>query len=170
MLKHVVDLSSPFSVLESRKVAPLSVLSPTQDKVYEGVGDPTIFFPMRATRTCLPTCHHTTVMGLLPICPPILSSQIAIVNTPTCVLHLALQDVKFNSYLSVVTDNILDTRALLENVSLINQINCLDPIPDPGTRNNDLNLQSLRAICPLSHIIRWTFNLPQLLLALTGYQ
>jgi len=42
--------------------------------------------------------------------------------------------------------------------------------PDPGTRNDDFYLQSLRAICPLFHIILWTFNLPWLLVALTGYQ
>ncbi len=111
--------------------------------------------------------------------------------------------------LSVVTDSILNIRALLGNISLVNEINfVINPIwvkggvmsagaissnvflgvkdshshqdfyqdpdeyifdPDPMTRNNDFNLQSLRAICPLFHIL-WTFNLPQLLVALTGCQ
>jgi len=101
----------PPSVLESQKMDPSLVSSPTQDEVYEGIGEPTIFSSMCATRTCLPARHRTTSVGSLhlPTCPPILPSQTAIVNTPTCVLHLALQDVKVKSYLSVVTDNILDT-------------------------------------------------------------
>jgi len=45
MLKRVVDLSSSPSMLESGKVAPLLVSSPTQDDVYEGVGEPTFFSP-----------------------------------------------------------------------------------------------------------------------------
>ncbi len=96
--------------------------------------------------------------------------------------------------LSVVTDSISDSQALLKNVSLINEIYfVINPIwvkyglistgaissnvflgvkdshsphqdfyqdpdeyifdPDPGTRNNDFNFKSLRAICPLFYII-----------------
>ena len=181
-----------------------------------------IFSPTHATCTRLPACCPTTSVGLLPTYSPILPSQTAIVSTPTCVQlpHLASQDVKVKSYLSVVIDDIPDTRASLENVSvsLINEINTIllhpswvkhgdvvtsptlgarmfssnvslgvndsqSPLqdlyeqpeeynfdPDPGTRNNDFRLQSLRAICPLFYITSQTFNLPQLLVALTGYQ
>ena len=92
-------------------------------------------------------------------------------------------------------DCILNIRALLGNISLVNEINfVINPIwvkggvmsagaissvlsfgvnnshsphqdfyqdpdeyifdPDPGTKNNDFNLWSLRAICPLFHILR----------------
>jgi len=122
MLKRVVNLSSPPSMLESQKMDPLLVLSPTQDEVYEGVGDPTIFSPMSTTRTCLPTCRCTTMMGLLPINPPALPSQTAIANTSTDVLPLASQDVQIKSS-SVVTDVTVDTQALVGNVSLVNEIN-----------------------------------------------
>ena len=171
-----------------------------QCEVYEGVGDPTFFSPTRTICTCLPPHHPKVPTHPSLMCDPSLTSQ----------------DVQ-TKLLSVVTDSILDTRALLENVSLINEINSVllhpswvkrgdvvtSPIlgasmhssnvylgvndshslqdfyqepeayifdPDPGTRKNDICLRSVRAICPLFHIIWWTFNLPRLLVALTGYQ
>jgi len=65
---------------------------------------------------------------LSPSNTPVLPSQSAIMNTPTCVPLLASQDVNIKSSLSVVTDSISNIRALLEDVSLINEINCLNPI------------------------------------------
>ncbi len=94
-----------------------------QCEVYEGVGEPAIFSPMRATRTCLPIRRRITLMGLLVTCSPILPSQIAIVDTSMCVPPLASQDVQIKSPSSVVTDVTVDIRALLGNVSLINEIN-----------------------------------------------
>ena len=183
-------------------------------------------------------CHTTSSpLGQNPTCPARLTpptlciTQVALSSTtsdplgqivryPTPPFHspLASQDAQTKPSLSIITGSILDTQALLGNVSLINEINsvflhpswvkCGDVItspilgacmlssnvyvgvkdshsphqdfyqdpeeymfdPDPGTRKNDFCLRSLRAICPLFHIIRWTFNLPRLLVALTGYQ
>ncbi len=110
----------PPSMLESWKAA---VLSPTQDEVYEGVGEPTIFPPMRTTRTRLPARCRNTPMGLLPTYSPVPSSQTAIVNTSTCVSPLASQDAQIKLSSSVVTDVSVDTQALVGDVSLVNEIN-----------------------------------------------
>ena len=171
--------------------------------------------PSTACTTCFDVLLYAEKLSgprLSPSNTPVLPSQSVIMNTPTCVPLLASQDVNIKPSLSVVTDSISNIRALLENVSLIDEINSvlLHPIwvkcdvisagvissnlslgvhsshsshqdvyddpdeyifdPDPGTRKNDFRLRSLRAICPLFHIIRWTFNLPRLLVALTGYQ
>jgi hypothetical protein len=121
MLKHVVDLSSPSSVSESWKMDPSLVSSLTQDDVYEGIGDPNIFSPMCAICRCLPArhCHTTATTTYFPA----LSLQTAMVNTSIGVLPLALQDdqLKFSS--SVVTNVSVDTQALVEDVSLVNEIN-----------------------------------------------
>ena len=100
-----------------------------QCEVYEGVGDPTIFSPMRTTCTRLPAHRRNTPMGLSPTCSPVLPSQIAIVDTSTCAPPLASQDAQIKLSSSVATDVVVDTQASVGDVSLVNEINsALNPI------------------------------------------
>jgi len=95
------------------------VSSPTQDEVYEGVGDPTIFSLTCTSRTRLPAHRHTTAMTTYS---PVLLPQTAIVNTSTCVPPLASQDGQIELSSSVVTDVSVDTQASVGEVSLANEI------------------------------------------------